>query len=154
MMKNIVNVAHSTSTRLHWLREADIQVYMKTRLTSRIIRSDTRNQLVLSNSWGDRSLSHLCVLSHDDVTTMQHDTLRQYAHTKKAMPNSLRFCCWPPGIYSYIKIYAFLVIWWWHLSPATIAVFRLGKNCREVSKWRLACTPVSFYIVRRAQSQA
>ena len=30
-----------------------------------------------------------------------------------------------------------------HLSA--IVVFRLGKNRGEFSRWRLACTPVSFY---------
>ena len=45
---------------------------------------------------------------------------------KKERPNSSIFCWWPAGIYSYIKICAFLVILMSHFSP--VVVFRLGKT--------------------------
>ena len=65
--------------------------------------------------------------------------------------DSLRFCFWLTNNYSYIKLYTFLVILIPHLSP--IVGFELGKNSGEVSKWRLACIPVSFYNSEKGQGQ-
>ena len=58
-------------------------------------------------------------------------------------PDSLRFWSRLTYVYSYIKVYTFLVILIPHMSP--VVVFRLEKNRGDFSKWRRACTPVSFY---------
>ena len=93
----------------------------------------------LPSQWRDGSLAHLCELSHDDMTTVEHETLQQFVKKKAKFLKILPLT----GGYLQLKFYALLVMLVSHLLP--VVVFRLGKNCGEFSKWRLTCTPVSFY---------
>ena len=83
----------------------------------------------------------VCFLN-DDVT--YNDGAWYFVENCEKRPNSWKLCCWLAGFYSYIKIYALLVMLMSRLSP--VVVFRLGKNRGKFSKWRLTCTPVSFCV--------
>ena len=70
------------------------------------------------------------VLCHDDV--MDRGARYFAANLREKRPNSLRFCRWPAGIYSYIEMSTFLVILMSHVFP--VVGFRFEKNRGEVSK--------------------
>ena len=80
--------------------------------------------------------------------TMERDTRWQIWQKKRL--NSLRFCCWPADVYTYVKIYAFLVILMLHVS---VVAFRLGKKPWRIFEVGDMLAHPSLIIVRRAQGQ-
>ena len=94
--------------------------YAKKRLESHINGSDTQDPLFLASQWRVHLLAHLMICVCFLMMMWQQWSVTTCGNLQK----KAKFFRWMAGIYSYIKIYAFLVILMSHLSPILV-VFRL-----------------------------